>query len=103
MKNLNSRGRRFRIFFLIFCALFVNINSILSQDFYDTCATEDGNNQDLSSFYSHSTAPIDFAVDEPVVLNVYYWQIKAPDGSFGGATFTEDTVFGKCSLLKFDV
>ena len=73
MKNLNSRGRRFRMFSLIFCALFINVNTIVSQDFYDICATEDDNDQDLSQFYSNSIAPIDFTVEEPLVLNVYYW------------------------------
>ena len=72
----------------------------MSQDFYDICATEDDNDQDLSQFYSNSTAPIDFTVEEPLVLNVYYWQIKAPDGSFGGVTFTEDTVLASVAYLN---
>jgi hypothetical protein len=69
-----------------------NITSMFSQDYFDTCATESIDVPDTAGEFSYSTAPLDLATDAPIVLNVFFWQVQEPDGSYGWGEFSEDKV-----------
>jgi hypothetical protein len=65
---------------------------MFAQSYLDTCATETSENPDVIGEFSYSTAPLDLATDSPIVLNVFFWQVQKPDGSYGWGEFSEDKV-----------
>ncbi|RDK84639.1 hypothetical protein [Marinirhabdus gelatinilytica] len=100
MKNLNLLGRGFRMFSLFLCIFMANSFSMFAQTIYDECGTLDFNNPNFNGNYSYTADVIDTATEEPLVLNVYYWQVKAPDGSYGNVTFSEDNLLESIAALN---
>ncbi len=52
------------------------------------CATPDNNDPEPEGVYSHSIDPAEYTDAEPIVLNIYFWQVKGPNGEYNG-DFTE--------------
>ncbi len=76
----------------IFCIFMGNTKKMFAQSYLDTCATESTESSDASGAFSYSTAPLDPSTDDPIVLNVFFWQVQKPDGSYGWGEFSEDKV-----------
>ena len=53
---------------------------------YDECATL--YDELPTGPYSHSIDPAFYEDSDPIVLNVFYWQVLAPDGSYGWGNFS---------------
>ncbi|MBX2826563.1 MAG: hypothetical protein KTR22_00265 [Flavobacteriaceae bacterium] len=93
MKRQNSLGRELLMGSLYFAMLFVSIPTIKAQDYY--CATPDefNNPQDLdtTSIFSGSIDPDYLATFDPVVYNIYFWQVNDANGN-NNNPLTEDYV-----------
>ncbi len=63
------------------------------------CATPDNYDPDPEEVYSYSTDPIVYKEGDPMVLNVFYWQVKGPNGEYNG-DFTEDKVLESVAFLN---
>ncbi len=83
-----------------FCIFMGNNTKMFAQSYLDTCATEGTINADMPGEFSYSTAPLDPATDDPIVLNVFFWQVQKPDGSYGWGEFSEDKVLGCIAKLN---
>lgn len=73
--------------------------TIYSQEFYD-CATEDETTTVDPETHSFSTDPADLDLFEPVVLNVFFWQVRDPSGGYGGQEFSEAQLLETIALLN---
>ncbi|SRX52509.1 hypothetical protein AEQU1_00374 [Aequorivita sp. CIP111184] len=66
---------------LLFCTFIVNVFCMNAQQDNPECATLEPTTSDPAGVYSHSTDSAYFDADcEPIVLNIYFWGIKHPDG-----------------------
>jgi len=71
-----------------------------SQSIFEECGTQNFDNINFSGTYSVETTPINKSTLVPLVLNVFYWQVKAPDGSYGGLTFNEEKLLENIAYLN---
>lgn len=76
------------------------INSTNAQSFDDICATDNGDIHNLENVYTYSNDANYLASMEPVVLNVYYWRIDAPDGSVHPWALTEQRALESIAYLN---
>jgi hypothetical protein len=66
------------------------------------CATDDIDIPNLEGVYSRSTDPDLLSSLEPVVLNVYYWRVDAPDGSVHPNALTEYRALESIAYLNIN-
>ena len=95
MKNVNLLGGGFRIrslFLCIFILKLLNLTTMVAQTIYEECGTQDFTNPNFNGTYSNSIETIDNTASEPFILNLYYWQVKAPDGSYGSTALSENDI-----------
>jgi hypothetical protein len=64
------------------------------------CATPNSIDPDPPGVYSYSSDPIVYQNGEPLVLNIFYWQVKGPNGDYGNHEFTEEKVLESVALLN---
>jgi len=64
------------------------------------CATPDNNDPEPEGVYSYSIDPTVFPNSDPIVLNIYFWQVKGPNGEYGGKSFTEETALEAVANLN---
>ncbi|PKP26653.1 MAG: hypothetical protein CVU03_01910 [Bacteroidetes bacterium HGW-Bacteroidetes-2] len=90
-----------KIFFLtIFCIFIVNISGMFAQNDIECVIEGTSSYADTPDVYDYMQNNTDVPSQEPLVLNVYFWQIKAPDGSYGGINFTEDQLLACIANLN---
>lgn len=66
---------------LLFCTFIANVFFMNAQQDSPVCATPEPTIPDPTGVYSHSTDSAYFDMEcEPIVLNIYFWGIKHPDG-----------------------
>ena len=85
--------------FCIFIAIGINMNS---QTEYFICATPENNYLDPEGIYSYSIDPTDYIYGDPIVLNIYFWQVKGPNGEYNGNSFTEEKVLETVANLNIE-
>ncbi len=87
-----------QLFFTLICILGI-VQFTFSQYANIECANPDyvpiGDTQN----YSFSTDPTIYQEADPIVFNVYYWQIRKPDGSYD-ANFTEEKLLESIAELN---
>lgn len=66
------------------------------------CATEDLNTNNGQTEYSCSTDPAVYENGDPLVLNIFFWQVLGPNGDYGGLEFTEDKLLESVALLNIE-
>jgi hypothetical protein len=87
----------FIILVVCFCTTSVNSQSNL----FD-CITPENTSTLNQENYSFSTDPLIYQEADPVVLNIFFWQIKEPDGSYGGAVFSENKLLESVAQLNIE-
>lgn len=74
---------------------------MLAQESYlDICVTPDPNEADPEGVHSYSKNPEVLNNMEPVVVNIFYWQINDPDGTSGSSAHSEQRVLESVQYLN---
>ncbi|MEP3402593.1 MAG: hypothetical protein ABJZ80_06415 [Gilvibacter sp.] len=73
--------------------------TVYSQEFYD-CATQDDGLPVTAGIHSFSVDPDLLDSFDPVVLNVFFWQVRDPFGGYGSAVFSEDKLLEAIASLN---
>ena len=84
---------------LIVIICITNSFTFYAQELFD-CATEDETTTVDPETHSFSTDPADLDLFEPVVLNVFFWQVRDPSGGYGGQEFSEAQLLEASALLN---
>jgi hypothetical protein len=82
MKNMYSN-------LLAFLILLLPTTIFSQQDL--VCITPTSSDPDPQGAYSYSTSPIDLEETEPQVLNIFFWQVRGPNGEYN-YNFSENSV-----------
>lgn len=86
---------------LIMFLFSVNSSLINAQDsFLDICVTPDTNEADPEGVHSYSESVEFLNSMEPVVVNIFYWQINDPDGTSGSQALNEQRVLESVQYLN---
>jgi hypothetical protein len=86
---------------IIIAFLFFLPTSLFSQEEF-ICGADPNLDPDPQGAYSYSNEPIDFEVDEPLVLRTFIWQVQDPLGGYNGITFTEDDTLRAVANLNME-
>ncbi|MEX0996132.1 MAG: hypothetical protein WDZ45_03695 [Flavobacteriaceae bacterium] len=79
----------------------VNSSLIIAQDsFLDICVTPDNTEPDTPGVHSYSKNPEVLANMEPVVVNIFYWQINDPEGNAGSQALNEQSVLESIQFIN---
>lgn len=101
MKNLNSRGRGFRIFSFVLCTFIANVTTMFAQQDFICVTEEDNASENASVTYSYSTDETFLKSFEPVVFNIKFWQVNAPDGT-NPSPISETMALGAVANLNIE-
>ena len=106
MKTIISLGREIQIFLLFLCFFIGNLNSAFGQEdtFCGTDLLQQFNQSTINipaNIYSGSIDPNYLETFEPVVYNIYFWQVNDPNGGFDDP-LTQNTVLTAVANLNIE-
>ena len=87
---------------VLFMLVFLFTTYANSQSNFLDCATPDNNDPDPPGVYSYSTDPTVFENGSVLVLGIFFWQVKGPNGDYGNAVFTEDKLLEAVANLNIE-
>lgn len=86
---------------LLFSVFSISLNLMVAQESYlEVCATPDSTEDDLPGIHSYSKSAELLNSMEPVVINIFYWQINDPNGTAGSQALNEQKVLESIQYIN---
>ncbi|MEZ4875248.1 MAG: hypothetical protein R2793_07335 [Flavobacteriaceae bacterium] len=104
MKTKVPMGRGMMLFFLLSCFTFGNLTSMRAQQHFEDCGADYVNDLNgtitVTPPYSGSIDPAYLETFEPIVFNIFFWQVNDPNGQFDNPLTQYDVLTAVANLNK---